>query len=730
MSKIKLDLKDFKHVSSDDKCTVLQHKAGHQLTIAHKSLSKEAREQLDALSKAHGDKVMMAFGGDTGSKVPAPNGASENKEVTIKERARQMNEGLNKPVAEKVSAGIENVKNEFGALFGKANGGEVKMAEGGMATSDEEAAPEETPAEQIAKGQPVAANEVPMSKVAASQEAGEQLQQELQPKDNALQAVKDLYNAKLAASGVVATAADMFGPNGEPPKNPVNPSIWNAAENSDEAQKLAAQQISQREHINAQSRQDSQQQAEHDKALAQNAINAKLGIPLVPDPGAPQKEIAPDPRELAQDQTNVAPRAPASEGLGTQPATPPQAEPGMEDIEGRVMGGLAKEKAGILGQAQAQADLAKAQEAIYQQRVQSQQEAQDKFQQQYSDLNDERKAFIKDIQDAHINPEEYWTGHKDAQGNIVGGHSKIMSAIGLILAGFNPTNRPNAAMEMLKYQMDQNLEAQRQNLQSKQNLLAANLRQFGNLKDAVEMTRIMQNDMAVNMLQQAAAKAGSPMAKAQAQQAIGKLEMETAPMFQQFAMRRALINAANGGASPQSTEHLLSYLRVMNPEAAKEMESRFVPGVGLASVPVPQEVRQQMIGKQNFQAAIQDMMQWASQHSGSLSPSAIAEGKTKAANLQNLYREAINGGVFKQGEQHFIGSIIDSDPTKFFNSIRVMPKLQEAMRENAASLNTLRRGYGIQTQNAPAGQSAGPQVKVINGVKYMRGPNGEAIKIK
>lgn len=50
MSKVSLDLKDFKHVKSDKHSTTLQHKSGHKLTLAHKGLSKEAQAQLAALS--------------------------------------------------------------------------------------------------------------------------------------------------------------------------------------------------------------------------------------------------------------------------------------------------------------------------------------------------------------------------------------------------------------------------------------------------------------------------------------------------------------------------------------------------------------------------------------------------------------------------------------------------------------------------------------------------------
>lgn len=46
-----LDLKKFKHVKSDDNFTHLKHEQGHEIKIAHKSLSKDNQAQLAALSK-------------------------------------------------------------------------------------------------------------------------------------------------------------------------------------------------------------------------------------------------------------------------------------------------------------------------------------------------------------------------------------------------------------------------------------------------------------------------------------------------------------------------------------------------------------------------------------------------------------------------------------------------------------------------------------------------------
>lgn len=135
MSKIALDLKQFKHVKSDENFTTLKHKGGHTLTIAHKALGPDFKKQLGALSKAE-DPEKMAEGG----RVPIPADSRDQKpEKDNKEKP--LRSGWDR---EGGAQGImQNVKDEFASLFGKAEGGEVqKYAEG------EQVQPEQKPEEQ------------------------------------------------------------------------------------------------------------------------------------------------------------------------------------------------------------------------------------------------------------------------------------------------------------------------------------------------------------------------------------------------------------------------------------------------------------------------------------------------------------------------------------------------------------------------------------------------------
>ena len=84
MSSIKLDLKGFKHVHSDDNSTTLKHeKLGHTVTLAHNVLSPDNQTILKSMAgkpaeKPDYGKVVKKF--DEGGKVPVPNNPSQGEQ--------------------------------------------------------------------------------------------------------------------------------------------------------------------------------------------------------------------------------------------------------------------------------------------------------------------------------------------------------------------------------------------------------------------------------------------------------------------------------------------------------------------------------------------------------------------------------------------------------------------------------------------------------------------------
>lgn len=261
---------------------------------------------------------------------------------------------------------------------------------------------------------------------------------------------------------------------------------------------------------------------------------AKSAGPIIPLPGnvseffPNQQEVAnkfkaPQQQTVAEPSRGIAPPAimPSNAAEASQQA-PKASTPGIP--------GLAQVEAGINQEARLAGDLAKAQAGIQERALLQQQQAMATYDTKFKELETEQNALLEDYKNGHIDPDKYWTG--DEKGN--GSHSKIASAIGILLAGFNPTNQPNAAIQMLQYQMDKNMEAQSKNLQAKGNLLNYNMQKFGNMRDAMNATRMAQNEMIGHELSLAAAKLGGPQAQAQAQKAIGMLKLQNAELAQKL----------------------------------------------------------------------------------------------------------------------------------------------------------------------------------------------------
>lgn len=435
-----------------------------------------------------------------------------------------------------------------------------------------------------------------------------------------------------------------------------------------------------------------------------NAGQTNPGIQQA-QPSAPDLYgIGPEQREQLL-QAKLAQNAKAQEAAMPQPMAEANQPPGMTGMQAHVpeqdpygvnaqqeamAQGIQEKRMGIGTEAQALAAEGQQQAQALQQQVHTQQALTKNYTDHYTALDNERKAFQSDYQNQHIDPQHYL--------NSMGTAGKISTAIGLILGGMGAgvTHTENPVLKMLNSNIDRDIAAQQAEMGKKDNLLNANMRQFGNMRDATDMTRVMQNDIVSNKLRAAAATAMTPMAQANALKMAGDLDMQSAPLLSQIALRKTMLNSLGAAQNdPAQMGQVIQAMRQVSPEMAKSMEERFVPGVGMAQIPIPTAARDNLIAKQALNQMANDFYKWSEAHSGAIDPKIVNEGKTKAAELQSMYRNAINGGVFKKGEQEFIDQIIDSDPTKFFNNIRVLPKLKEVIRNNDAQLNVLKKGYGL-----------------------------------
>lgn len=607
--RIALDLKQFKHVKSDDSSSTLQHKDGHVLTIAHKPLNKEFREQLKALAKM-----------DDNSKKPAD-----------KAEAKQDAQRLE-----------------------MASGGEIKKYADG--TPDEPIKVPEVEQKQSLPPPPPAA--VP-------------IESDL---DAAAKALKANQSSSSGIMDSISKGADYVANLYNPEKYP---EIAKDAEITKKAIELGVDPQALRNQIN---------EIKTQKAAAQASQSPTPGMPTMPTlPQGPAEQ--PMANQMQNGQQHIQQQMPGSLDL--------------QNVENMMQSGYQSKLKGISKQQESAQNLGEEQASLLNDAVKAQSDAKIAFNEQYNRLDAERKAHIEDIKAGHIDPNKYWVGDKDGNGS----HSKIAAGIGMILAGFNPTSRPNAAIEFLNQQMDRNLQAQKENLNSDQNLLAANLKQFGNLKDATDMTRMMQMDLVHNELLAAASKAQSPMAKAAALQAAGQLQMESAPLFQNFAMRRAMMSLANGANSgdPSNTaaaEQMIAYARMTDPEKAKEMESRLVPHVGMATIPVPPEIRQKLTAHQNLASAATELQSFIKSHGGlwnRMSPDDRAKAAALVLPVQAAFREGTLGTVYREGEQPLLDKAVKGQPLDFASYIvNTEPtKIKTLLESNLRQANILKANYGL-----------------------------------
>lgn len=171
----------------------------------------------------------------------------------------------------------------------------------------------------------------------------------------------------------------------------------------------------------------------------------------------------------------------------------------------------------------------------YQEALKNQQSAQ--FHAEKS-IQDKVATSTQAVAEAKIDPEKYWTGDKDGNGS----HSRWLSAIGMILAGFDPAGRPNMAVQVLQHQMDANLQSQRDNLGTKKTLLEANIKELKDVRDGALLTRLQLNDLTQHQLAQAAAASQSPLAAAAAQKAIGQLKISQAQEYDALVASQAQKN--------------------------------------------------------------------------------------------------------------------------------------------------------------------------------------------
>lgn len=365
-----------------------------------------------------------------------------------------------------------------------------------------------------------------------------------------------------------------------------------------------------------------------------------------------------------------------------------------------------------------------------------------------NEIYPEAQAFKADLDNGHIQPETYSDlfNKKDTLG-------KIGTIFGLMLsgAGSGLSHQPNMLMTMMDNEIKRDLEAQQNSQTNKQNFLkinqqnvlnkaqASNLTQEANTK-AYALSRMQMNLSAFHKLVSDTQKLppGSPQ-RMQAEQQLALMNQgiqnENFNIADRAASAGALSAYLGGGQNGNTPNTTIMKSGLLGPEAKEvgtDIESKQVPGFsGRADHALGDSEKSELRSGAVFDSAMNDLIGWAKSHpNGAISGSPEDQrGRALAGIVQGKFREATNGGVYKSGEQDFINKLVPEDPTKAFNSFRVLPKLEAVKNEMAKQTDAKSKSYGFKGYNGISNQQQG-QTKVVNGVKYKRGPNGEAVKVQ
>lgn len=713
MSKIKLDLSQFKHVKSDDHTTVLEHKKGkHQLTLIHKALSPESQAQLSALSKA--SPQLKAEGGKVDknylSQVKAESTADGMKEA--KQRADLNN---------RHGAAILVDKNEgpnLGKVIKKAEGGDVEADEvaekfkkniegiNKPSVSDQQGTkqcpPKQAPpsedmkmAPKMAEGGKICGECGQPHKYAEGGQAedykaldelakDEPQSQANQPQTDQSQQVPGLTSEPLPVN---------MKPDYMPGVSDYQPHVPDAQEQQamgleDKKRMLAQAQASpnftkfqpnrseeqqqndvvdKAERLQSNQNADAQQRAtEAQQPSAQDRINKFLGQGAAPQDQ--QQEVAPPVKQPQQ------PQAPQS----TAPS------------QGLPSSGGGKQMPDYMNPAKIA-----------------------------QDLNIENDNWKQDLTNGHIKPETYQSMY--AKQDTLG---KFGTLFGMLVSGIGSgiTGQPNAVISMMDKVIDNDLNAQKQSKTNAFNFLnmerehQMNKAQIGHMNaqtaaSQYELAKAKMQYTAVHNEYDRIMKLPEGPQKQQQLQTLGmvlqgfdqkNMDMN-AVIGSKEAMLGGLMNPQSGQDPESGFANQMQKMKMMGmKDQAEDMEKHHIPGIAQrANRPVDPKDITELKDNKRAQDLLNEALNFKQQHPGaSWHPTDRAKAETLMANLGDAVRQSTGAGVFKASEMENIKNQIGHSPADFMSALTTNPKLQQTLKKVQGDYNALVGSYiGNSNQN-------------------------------
>lgn len=361
------------------------------------------------------------------------------------------------------------------------------------------------------------------------------------------------------------------------------------------------------------------------------------GRPINPEPA--QIPINPSP-EGAMAVSPAAPNAvmnssdPALQQLGGKNLTIQGALENQKNAvekEGQIAAAQGREEAKAIGEAQAKVDL-----------MQTQQQINEKYKK-------EDDMFSQQLAAQKIDPDRLF---KDSS---LG--SKLSAGIGLILGGVGSAlaGQQNGALTMMQSKIDRDVEAQKNEQGKAKTLWDMNRQRLGN-DLAADLATKNQLYMGLKyQLQKTAAQSGGQMAQQRALAAGSVIDQQIAVNRQNLAIM----------ALPSNTEDTFAAkvkgFKMVNPAMAKDLEERYIPGVGLAKSKPTDKDRDTLTSANEIKKGLTELQALATKGTTIYGSEADAINKTKIAALQLQMKNAFQLGVLSQSDLDMLDKLT-ADP--------------------------------------------------------------------
>lgn len=243
--------------------------------------------------------------------------------------------------------------------------------------------------------------------------------------------------------------------------------------------------------------------------------------------------------------------------------------------------------AGIQETAKAQGQQAKEELAAQNTHLENLKMADERWEKTQTGMINQIKGALNAVANGKINPNHYMESMQAPQ--------RVATGIGLLLGGLSSglTGHANPAMEILNKQIDRDIDAQKAGLNNKMNIYHAYLDQFKNAAAAESMTRATELAITGQKIKIAALNSADPLIQARSKIALSQIQQSMVPLVlnAQLMAEGTRFSGASKGQSGSEAEYqtYLKNAQRLNPKLYEDAQSKYIPGVGTAEIPVHKE---------------------------------------------------------------------------------------------------------------------------------------------